>query len=93
MKDNNGNRKKYGVLILSAILTIAGFVRLKTSVNGGLEAADNYLVSAGGTMDSEQFNVIQHGYIVANIVLGGALFVIGLGFLCFSIYRFLREAS
>lgn len=85
--------KKYGILILSIILTIAGYFRLKTSVNGGLKSANNYLIAEGGTMDSEQFIVIQHGYITANIVLGGVLLVIGLGFLCFSIYQDLKKST
>lgn len=41
-------------------------------------------------MDSAQFNMIQQGYIAANIVIGGALLVIGLGFLCFSVYHILK---
>ncbi|WP_339184418.1 hypothetical protein [Oceanobacillus sp. FSL W7-1293] len=38
-------------------------------------------------MDSAQFNMIQQGYIAANIVIGEALLVIGLGFLCLSYFK------
>ena len=79
--------KRYGILILSTILTIAGYFKLKTSVSGGVEGANNYLATTGGTMDSVQFNMIQQGYIATNIVIGGALLVIGLGFLCLSYFK------
>ncbi len=83
--------KQYGFLILMLILTLVGYLKLKNSVSDGINAANNYLRSMGGSMDSEQFNAIQSTFAISHSMLGGILFAVGLIFLCFSIYRLLKE--
>jgi len=83
--------KQYGFLILMLILTLVGYLKLKNSVSDGINAANNYLRSMGGSMDSEQFNAIQSTFAISRSMLGGILFAVGLIFLCFSIYRLLKE--
>jgi len=85
--------KQYGFLVLTIVLTLVGYLKLKSSVSDGINAADDYLRSMGGSMDSDQFNAIQNTFVIANIILGGILFAVGLTFLCYYIYQFLKEDS
>lgn len=79
--------RQYGFFILMIILTLVGYLKLKNSVSDGIDAANAYLRSVGGSMDSEQFNAIQNMFALSNVILGGLLFAVGLSFLCFSIYK------
>lgn len=85
--------KKYGLLILTMIFTLIGFLTLKFSVDLGSNAASAYLSSMGGSMDSTEFNAIQSKYIISNITIGGILLTLSLGFLFFSVYKLSKENS
>lgn len=85
------NISRYGFLIFTTFLTIIGFSKLTNSVNNGSNMASEYLRSMGGSMDSNDFRVITEGYILSNITLGGILFLVGLSFLCLSIYKLLKS--
>ncbi len=85
--------KKYGFLILTMVITLAGFFVLKFSVDLGAGAAITYLDSRGGSMDSAQFNSIQSNYIISNMIAGGILLFLGLTFLFFSAYRLFENNS
>jgi hypothetical protein len=79
--------------VFTIILSLIGFLILRFSVNLGINAANAYLRSTGGSMDSEQFNSIQSLYIISNITLGGIIFLVGLTSLCFSINKFLKKEN
>lgn len=85
--------KENKFFVFTIILSLIGFLVLKYSVNLGTNAANAYLRSMGGSMDSESFNSIQTSYIMSNITLGGIVFLVGLTFLCFSIYKFLKREN
>jgi|UPI00026267D2 hypothetical protein len=85
--------KQYGFFVVTIVLTLVGYLKLKSSVNDGIDAANSYLRSVGGSMDSAQFTDIQNTFVISNILIGGILFAVGLTFLCFSIYRLLKEVS
>lgn len=85
--------KQYGFLVLTIVLTLVGYLKLKSSVSDGINAANDYLRSVGGSMDSAQFNAIQNTFVISNIILGGILFAVGLTFLCYSIYKLFKEDS
>jgi hypothetical protein len=87
------NITRYGFLIFTILLTIIGFSKLTNSVNNGSKMASEYLRTMGGSMESNDFRVITEGYIWSNITLGGILFLVGLSFLCFSIYRLLKSLN
>jgi hypothetical protein len=83
--------KEYGLFILSIVLTILGYLELKYSVREGVNATDDYVIFIGGSIDSSQYDTIQSSFILANIVIGGILFAVGLTFLCFSVYKILKK--
>ncbi|MEK5332699.1 hypothetical protein [Lysinibacillus sp. FSL W8-0992] len=84
--------KKYGFLIFTMVITLAGFFVLKFSVDLGAGAASAYLGSMGG-MDTAEFHSIQSKYIISNMIAGGILLFLGLTFLFFSVYRLSENNS
>lgn len=85
--------KKYGLLILTILFTLIGFMILKFSVDLGSNAASAYLSSMGGGMDSTEFNAIQSKYILSNITIGAILLTLGLGFLFSPYINFPRKTA
>lgn len=85
--------KKYGLLILTMVITLVGFLLLKFSVNLGADTANAYLRSMGGSMDSAEFNSFQSKYIISNMITGGILLTVGLAFLFFSVYKLSNRKS
>ncbi|WP_449355536.1 hypothetical protein ACUL41_06245 [Virgibacillus natechei] len=85
--------KQYGFFVVTIVLTLIGYLKLKSGVNDGIDAANTYLRSMGGSMDSAQFNAIQNMFVISNVILGGIVFAVGLSFLCFSIYKLLKEVN
>ncbi len=82
--------KKYGLLILTMIFTLIGFLTLKFSVDLGSNAASAYLSSLDG-MDTAEFNAIRSQYIISNMIIGGILLFLGSAFLLLSVYKLSRE--
>jgi len=74
--------------IISALLALVGFIHLRNSVNWGRESAGNYLsAKAGGSMDTNQFQIILEHYIITNRWIGIILLSIGLLFLLWNIQK------
>ena len=72
---------RFSLLAISLILFVTGLVLIFSSVGRGIDAANTYLLSHGGGMDTNQFLIIQQEYINTYQWLGGILAVIGgLGF-------------
>jgi len=68
-------------MIISLILFVIGLFVLFKSVTWGQEAANSYLLSQGGGMDTTQFMVILQEYINTYRWIGGILSLIsGVGF-------------
>lgn len=63
--------KQYGLFVITIVLTLVGYLKLKSSVNDGIDAANTYLSSVGGSMDSTQFTAIQNMFVISNVILGG----------------------
>ncbi|WP_223701807.1 hypothetical protein [Sutcliffiella deserti] len=82
---------RYGFLIFTIVLTMVGFFQLIDSVENGSDAANEYLRSLGGSMDSDSFQIIAEGYILSNLTLGGILLFVGLTFFCVSAYRLSKK--
>ncbi len=82
--------KKYGLLILTIIFTLIGFLTLKFSVNLGSNAASAYLSSLDG-MDIAEFTAIRSQYILSNMIIGGILLFLGSAFLLLFVYKLSRK--
>jgi len=83
---------RYGFFMFTIVLTVIGFSKLINSVDNGTDSANKYLrTSMGGSMDTDDFRIITEGYILSNITLGGIMFLVGLVFFCFSVYKLLKE--
>jgi hypothetical protein len=68
--------------MISLVLFAVGVFTLFSSVAWGQEAANSYLRSQGGGMDTAQFMIVLQEYINAFQWLGGILsFIGGLGFI------------
>ncbi|MFJ8511477.1 hypothetical protein [Lysinibacillus xylanilyticus] len=84
--------KRYGFLIFTIVLTAIGFLIIIYGVENGADSANEYLsTSMGGSMDTDNFLVIEKGYILSNFIFGGILLLVGLSFFCMSLYKFLEE--
>lgn len=68
---------KSWLLVLSLILFAVGLFLVFRSVNLGSEAANAYLVSLGGGMDTAQFTIILQEYIQAYRWIGSIMSIIG----------------
>jgi hypothetical protein len=64
-------------MALSLVLFVVGLAVMLGSVRWGAAAANTYLVSQGGGMDSAQFMVILQEYIEMYRWLGGILSLTG----------------
>jgi uncharacterized membrane protein SpoIIM required for sporulation len=85
---------QYVFIIFTIILSVFGFYKLVYSVENGTASANEYLAATmGGSMDSQQFQMVLEGYILNNIVLGGIMFLVGLVFLCISLYNLIFKES
>lgn len=83
---------KYGFLLFTLVLTFIGYLKLIQSVENGSDLANQYLsTSMGGSMDSNDFRIIEEGYILSNVTIGGIMFTVGLVSLCFCIYKLFEE--
>lgn len=75
------NMQRYGagfsVLVISLGLFVIGLLLVFGSVGRGVEAANAYLSSHGGSMDTAQFTVIQQEYIHSYQWIGGILSLVG----------------
>jgi hypothetical protein len=78
--------KRFGLLVFSIFLTFVGFLKLSSSVEKAQDSTSEYIGSIGGSIDTNTALTITEGYIISNVVTGGVMFLIGLFFLCFSIY-------
>lgn len=68
---------KYSLLVISLILFVIGLVLLTGSVGRGVDAANAYLQSHGGGMDTNQFMILLQEYIHTYQWAGGILSAIG----------------
>lgn len=69
-------------MITSLVLFVVGLLLVLSSVTWGREAANGYLLSQGGGMDTAQFVIVLQEYINTYRWIGGILAVIsGLGFI------------
>ncbi|MBK9924717.1 MAG: hypothetical protein IPP66_05420 [Anaerolineales bacterium] len=69
-------------VITSLVLFVVGLLLILNSVSWGHEAANGYLQSQGGSMDTAQFVIVLQEYINTYRWIGGILAVIsGLGFI------------
>ncbi len=68
---------KISLLVISLALLVIGLLLLVGSVSRGVEAANAYLISHGGDMDTNQFMIIQQEYINTYQWIGGILSLIG----------------
>ena len=86
-------KNNYQVLltVFSIILLLVGFVTLSKSVGLAHDAQYEFIESAGGAVDSATAESVLNGYIAVNIAKGGILFLIGLLFLCLTIYRLAKD--
>ncbi|ETT84477.1 hypothetical protein MKZ08_07870 [Viridibacillus sp. FSL R5-0477] len=83
---------RYGFFMFTIVLTVIGFSKLINSVDNGTDSANKYLrISMGGSMDADDFRIITEGYILSNIILGGIMFLVGLVFFCFCVYKLLKK--
>ncbi|MEY9976477.1 hypothetical protein [Lysinibacillus sp. RC79] len=83
--------KKYGFAIFTIIIIAIGFLTIINGVENGVDSANEYLTSMGGSMDTDSFLVIMKGYILSNFIFGGILLLVGLSFFCMYLYKFLKE--
>ena len=68
-------------IVVSLVLFIVGLILIFGSVNWGRDAANVYLGSQGGGMDTAQFMIVLQEYINIYRWIGSILSVIsGLGF-------------
>jgi len=68
-------------VVISLVLFVIGLFIIFSSVGWGSEAANAYLSSRGGSMDTTQFTMILQEYINTYRWIGSILSVIsGLGF-------------
>ena len=86
-------KNNYQVLltVFSIILLLVGFVTLSKSVDLAHDAQYEFIESAGGAVDSATAESVLNGYIAVNIAKGGILFLVGLLFLCLTIYRLAKD--
>lgn len=63
--------------IVSVIIAIVGAWILMKSTIWGLNSASEYLRSAGGSMDTSQFGILQESFMASYRLLGTVL--LGLG--------------
>lgn len=68
---------RYGFLAVSLVLFCIGIFVIFNSIPWGSEAANGYLRSQGGGMDTTQFMIILQEYINAYRVVGGILAITG----------------
>ena len=62
---------------VSLITFIAGLVIIINSARWGSEAANAFLRSYGGSMDTVQFSAVLQGSINSFIIIGAVLFFLG----------------
>ncbi|WP_391122386.1 hypothetical protein [Psychrobacillus sp. L3] len=84
------NYALYGLIALSIILTISGFIQLLNSIENAIHSANDY-ISTGGS--AETFIPITNGYIATNVTKGGIMFFVGLIFLCVSILNLSKKLN
>jgi hypothetical protein len=78
----------WGLLLIGALLTLLGFIKLLTSVNDGIDTATEFFVmEMDGYMSGESFQTVKEGLILRNIVIGSILFSAGLFFSLFNLYK------
>jgi uncharacterized membrane protein len=68
---------KSWLLVLSFILFAVGLFVIFRSVNLGSEAANAYLVSQGGGMDTAQFTIFLQEYMQTYRWIGSIMSIIG----------------
>jgi len=77
--------------VFSAILLLAGYVTLSKSVDFAHDAQYEFIESAGGVVGSATAVSVLNGYIAVNVAKGGILFLVGLLFLCLTLYRLAKD--
>jgi hypothetical protein len=78
----------YGLLLVGALLTLLGLLKLLTSVEDGINAATEFFVmEMDGAMESESFQIVKEGLILRNIAIGSILFSSGILFFLFNLYK------
>jgi len=68
---------RFWLMVVSLVLFAAGLFVIFGSIRWGSEAANEYLQSQGGGMDSAQFMIILQEYINLYRWIGGILSVVG----------------
>lgn len=81
----------YSTLLVSIILTLCGFLIVTNSIENATDSMNSYIKSMGGILATIEAEKIETGYIIINITQGGILFLVGLIFLCFSIYNLTKK--
>ena len=77
--------------VFSAILLFIGFVTLSKSINLAHDAQFEFIESAGGVVDSATAASVLNGFIAINVAKGGILFLVGLLFLCLTLFRLAKD--
>lgn len=62
---------------VSLITFIVGLIIILNSAGWGMTAANAFLRSTGGSMDTVQFSALLQGSIISYCVMGGVLLFIG----------------
>ena len=68
---------RFILLVISIVLFVIGLALMFGSISRGVDAANTYLASHGGGMDTSQFMLIMQEYIHIYQWTGGILSLIG----------------
>ena len=77
--------------VFSVILLLVGFVTLSKSVDLARDAQFEFIESVGGIVDSGTAVSVLNGFIAINVAKGGIMFLVGLLFLCLTLYRLSKD--
>ncbi|MGE7094531.1 hypothetical protein ACQKII_24535 [Lysinibacillus sp. NPDC048646] len=83
--------KHFSTLIVSVILTLFGFIKITNCIENAKDSTFSYIQSMGGSVNSDEALLMQNGSILVDITLGGIMFLVGLSFLCVSIYTLTKN--
>jgi hypothetical protein len=75
------------LLIFGSVISVVGLIVLLSSVNIGMSLSYNWLLSQGGSADSNTYNLVMESYISNFTILGGILCSFGLLTVVVSYYK------
>jgi hypothetical protein len=83
------NRSYTCLSIISSLLVIAGLILVFLSINFGTSLADSWVINEGGSVDTNQYNIILKSHINNFLIIGSILFGSGLLAAIYTYFSFL----